>query len=125
MPHLAKYSLLQPLKTPHSPSFSCSILHIFGHGVIRVTLQLTQVPLLPGALSLVITHRIEAFAVKIPLNTIILLLSFDERNGVVDGLLLVILVKVEVSEALLIVVGSDGGLAIDLEVHIVAFQAHH
>ena len=86
-------------------------------------LHLTKVPLLPGALSLVITHRIEAFAVKIPLNTIILL-SF-EWSGVVDSLLLVILVEVEVSEALLVVVGSDGGLAIDLEVHIVTFQAHH
>ena len=89
-------------------------------------LHLTQVPLLPSALSLVITHRIQAFAVKIPLNTIILLLSFDKRSGVVDGFsLLVILVEVEVSEALLVVVGSDGGLAIDLEVHIVTFQAHH
>ena len=87
-------------------------------------LHLTQVPLLSSALSLVITHRIQAFAVKIPLNTIILL-SFDKRNGVVDSGLLVILVEVKIFKALLVVVGSDGGLAIDLEVHIVAFQAHH
>ena len=106
--------------------FSRSILHVLALDLLErvMILQLGWEPFMAGALGLVIiTHRVQAsFPVEIPLNTIILMIF--QCGKLLVLLLLIVVVQVEISQALLVVVGPDRRLAIDLEEHVVAFEAH-
>ena len=97
---------------------SHSVLQIFDLDVHCAFLCTEETSRL-SAVILVRMERVTRFPVKIPLNTIILMVF-----GGIVGLFLAGVGQVEVSEAVLVIVGRDRGLAVDLDKLAFALEAH-